>query len=378
MPGEKNSADSLSELLCFLEDFCSANPGCTKEQIALATAQRFQLGLKRSVYSGNDFAIRFSTASGPSFSNVVLSLSALRLYDRLPFLVCVVRPTGIELLLANSTFLRKISHSSHQLRIDNERGSFLGHDIVRSYEGTLNRPEHFSLLFSIHEQFTWEENLARLVEATTNIAPSGVRFTPTLPQRTNILSSADLAHRLSRHPDYLGIERNLTQVVAKQRIPILEASLINNINVRGNQIEQIITEAANVHGAEDITFTLKMGSTLLVDIKTKVITLSSSPKGYNIDKLLIKLSPGNTVFSFFFVGLNPASRSVATRLVSVVDSTILDCTRIQFHWAGRNSRGVTQLTGNLLRIFAPTFSEHVDVDQAKLYLQKLIDLPATR
>jgi len=40
--------------------------------------------------------------------------------------------------MANTTFLKKISHSSHQLRVDNVRGSFLGHDIMREYEGIEN------------------------------------------------------------------------------------------------------------------------------------------------------------------------------------------------------------------------------------------------
>jgi hypothetical protein len=37
-----------------------------------------------------------------------------------------VRPKDVEFLLANATFLKKISHSSHQLRIDNVKGSFSG------------------------------------------------------------------------------------------------------------------------------------------------------------------------------------------------------------------------------------------------------------
>src|ERR1700737_1738658 len=49
-----------------------------------------------------------------------------RRFAHVSFIGVVLRPTGLELLLSNSTFLTKISHSSQQLRTDNIRGSFLG------------------------------------------------------------------------------------------------------------------------------------------------------------------------------------------------------------------------------------------------------------
>jgi hypothetical protein len=42
------------------------------------------------------------------------------------FFVCVVRQSENELLLSNSTFLKKISHSSHELSLTNIKGSFNG------------------------------------------------------------------------------------------------------------------------------------------------------------------------------------------------------------------------------------------------------------
>src|SRR2546425_7727503 len=110
MPRKAQMATTLNDLVCYLQDFASRHPACTKEAISKATAEHFSLTKKRSVYTCPNFSIRFSTAKKASFSNVVLSLSALKAYDHVPFVVCVVRPTGIELLLANSTFLKKISH----------------------------------------------------------------------------------------------------------------------------------------------------------------------------------------------------------------------------------------------------------------------------
>ena len=365
---------ALTKLCHFLKDYAVSHPECTKDEVSKITAKKFSLARARSVYYCAEFAIRFSSVKGQSFSNGVLSLSALRQYDQSPFVVCVVRPQGVELLLANSTFLKKISHSSQQLRINNIRGTFLGHDILREYEGIENKPEHFDELFEIHSLFSWEENIARLVENTTAIIPTGQRFEPTGQQRTNILKTSEFAYMLSKNAEYLQFGKDLAQIVNDNIEAILEAGMIENINLRGNRIEQLITSSGNFHSLEDISRTLTIGHEVKVDIKTKILALTSSPKGYNIDKVLEALASGNTVFSFFFVGINLDSEYAVTCLVSILDEMILSATRIQFHWAGRNSRGVTQLTGDISRIFEPDFSETVNIKKARDFLQSLIDL----
>jgi hypothetical protein len=50
--------------------------------------------------------MRFSEARTGSFSNTVLSLSALKAYDQNPFVIVVARPDRVDFLLANSTFLK--------------------------------------------------------------------------------------------------------------------------------------------------------------------------------------------------------------------------------------------------------------------------------
>ena len=367
---------NLAELCKYIHSYATSHRSCTKDQLQKATAKRFSLNQQRSVFSCEAFAVRFSSVRGVTFANCVISLSALQKYDRAPFVVCVVRPDGVELLLANSTFLNKISHSSQQLRIDNVRGTFLGHDILRVYEGIENKPENFEKLFDIHAQFTWEENLARLVERTTLIAPTGIRFEPSAQQKANILRAPEIANLLTRDPEYIQLGDDLARIVNDNVGAILEAATIdlNNINLRGNSIEQIITSAGNFHSLEDVSHTLTAGTEVKVDIKTKILTLSSSPKGYNIDKVLKMLATGNSVFSFFFVGINIERSYVVTCLVSILDKSIVNATRVQFHWSGRNSRGVTQLSGNLSEVFDRTFSETVDVEQARKFLQELIDI----
>lgn len=373
-PVENNYLSSISDLIQFLDDYTQRNTFFSKEAVAIAVKNHFALLRSRSVYHNDYLAIRFSEASGSSFSNTILGLSTLRNYDERPFFVCVIRSRSIELLLSNSTFLKKVSHSSQQLRVDNIRGSFLGHDILREYEGIPNTPQNFENLFLIHKEFSWEENLARLVEATNNIVPSGSRYSPTLQERNNIIASAEIAHTLSSSSEYLSLGETLAQLVEENQSTILDIGNIENINIRGNRIEQTITNAANFHGVEDLSYTLSVGSRVLVDIKTKILTLASSPKGYNIDKVLRSLGAGNTVFCFFFIGLDIDAQNLSTRLISILDRSILNATRIQFHWAGRNSRGVTQLTGDFSAIFSSSYSEMVDIEQAQSFLQRLIDL----
>ena len=90
----------------------------------------------------------------------------------------VVRQDRVDFLLANTSFLKKISHSSLQLRVDNIKGSFNGTDIMNEYEGIANTPENFEALFALHSAFTWEENVERLVEATNAIVGRDNRFQP--------------------------------------------------------------------------------------------------------------------------------------------------------------------------------------------------------
>lgn len=366
--------NTLKQFCDFVYAFAKKHPKATKAEISKAATEEFSLSRKRSVYYRDEFAVRFSSASGSSFSNGVLSLSSLEEYDQMPFVVCVVRPKSIEFLLANTTFLKKISHSSQKFTQGNIRGTFLGHDILREYDGIDNRPEFFDELFDIHQQFTWEENIERLVESTNAIIPTGKRFEPTEQESNNILLSPDIAEKLSTHPEYIQLGEDLAHLVEQNLAEILEAAKIENVNLRGNKIEQIITSAGNFHSLEDFSRTLKIGTDVKVDIKTKILALSSNPKGYNIDKVLKALAIGNTVFSFFFIGINLEESLAVTCLVSILDEKILSSTRIQFHWAGRNSRGVTQLSGDLSGIFDAGFSENINTRYAREFLQSLIDI----
>jgi hypothetical protein len=109
------------------------------------------------------------------------------------------------------------------------------------------------------------------------------------------------------------------------------------------------------------------------DVKTKIMVLDSKPKAYNVDKMLEFLSVNKSVFMFYFVGVAPL-KIVNTALISMFQEELLHSTILLKHWAGRNSRGVSQFEGKAIRnlILNPEFS--IDQGYAVEFLKKIIAL----
>ena len=126
----------VSELLALIERHNGIND---KSKLCALVTDSLSLTKDRSVYYCREFAIRYSSSNSQSFSNTVLSLSNLQKFDDRPFLVCLVTPTRNHVFLSNTTFLKKISHSSQELRENHIRGSF--NDIMREFEGIENARE---------------------------------------------------------------------------------------------------------------------------------------------------------------------------------------------------------------------------------------------
>ncbi|HZB89778.1 MAG TPA: hypothetical protein VE291_14055 [Terracidiphilus sp.] len=372
MAGARGSLN-LQETIAFVGQFKSIHPDANKADIEETLLRNIGGTKERSVIVGNGFALRLCEANTPSFSNVVLSLSALQKYDALPMVVCIIRPSRADFRLANSTFLRRISHSSHTLREDNIRGSFLGHDIMDEFEDVPNLPEHFEKLFAVHSEFTWAENVVRLVEATNAIVGRSTRFDITTEVLARLMEAPGKAALALQTAKFHEVEQELSERIEAHRDELLRAAALDNVNVRGNTIEQTITGEVNAHRLDDLVFPLAGNVHLVVDIKTKLLDRASAPKAYNIDKMLHLLAQGDKVFAFFFIGLNAAHHSISTQLVSIFDPVIVRATRIQTHWAGRQSRGVTQLTGDISRIFAGDYRPSVDVDEGQELLRLFVE-----
>lgn len=365
-----------------------------KATLSKQTQQKFALTKDRSVYYSSHYAIRFSSTRSNSFSNTVLALSTLQKYDELPFIVCQVTPVTNILYLANTTFLRKISHSSQDLRVDNIKGSINGSDIVKTFNDLPNEPEYFEDLFSIHAAIGFGENLPRLVEATNNIVPSGNKYSISEFSLEAILNAPARAARFVRSPEYDQLKSDLDTRVSRVTEAILAASLIENVNIRGRLIESMIT-------SEDEETTQKLFDAVIqsngeipkfrtsnelgdytrvfdrfetaTDIKTKIMVLNSNPKAYNIDKLLEFLSQDESVFMFYFIGIEP-DKIVNQVLVSMFQVDLMNSTIILRHWAGRNSRGVTQFQGAALNNLILSPNNRIEMQASRTFLQNLIAL----
>ena len=364
----------FEEAISFIRKFKRTHPSADKAAVQHAFTEQFSPKKSRSVWIGDGYAIRFSQARGNSFSNTVLSLSALKAHDDRPFVVVVVRKHGVDFFLANATFLKKISHSSHELRFDNIKGSFNGTDIMAEYGGIRNIPENFAYLFEQHHTFTWEENLTRLVEATNAIVGRDTRFRPTKGQVEILMSAPERAEIALSNQVYKATEAEIAAIVEDHHADILAAACIDNVNLRGNAIEQIITAKGNAHELGDLERDIGNGQPLVIDIKTKLLDRASAPKAYNIDKMLSFLSQQGSVFAFFLIGVDIESQSVNSRLLPVLETALLDATVIQHHWAGRASRGVTQLSGRFERANEPSYKPTIDIARAKAFLKKLLEL----
>jgi len=303
----------MNEAVNSLLTLVRANQGINdKAKLAKLVCSQCKLTRDRSVFYCDDFAVRFSASASRNFGNTVLSLSNLRKYDDRPFIVCLVTPNDNYCLLANTTFLKKISHSSQQLRENNIRGSFNGSDIARDFEGTENGPVNFSRLFLIHAAIGFEGNLPRLVEATNGISPTGVKFAVNANAKTNIQAAPARAKAFIESPDCQTLKRELDSKVERHKSEILLAALIENVNVRGRLIEYLIA-GEDERLRQNLIAALKAGKRGIppfktenklgdyskdfpafrteTDVETKVMILASNPKAYNLDKMLVTLQP---------------------------------------------------------------------------------------
>ena len=164
------------------------------------------------------------------------------------------------------------------------------------------------------------------------------------------------------------------------------AAFIDNVNLRGRIIEYLITAeddlkatlmrclrskqplpeifTADELGDYEREFEHYLTET---DIKTKVLFLSSNPKGYNIDKLLSFLAEERSVYLVYIVAIDK-DKHIQTQLCSMFNRQLLSGTRIIKHWAGRNSRGVTQYDGKTLEAIIENFDYSIDYEDSQAFI----------
>lgn len=364
-----------------------------KAYVQNSIVTEFELVKDSSVFYCDEFAVRFSYSSKGSFSNTVLSLSKLQKFDNIPFLVILVTDNENKVFLANTTFLKKISHTSQALTMQNIRGSFNGSDILKTYEGIDNSRDNIAELFAFHQEIDFTENLTRLVEATNNIVPSGSKFELNKKREDLIRDSVQRAESFNQSNNFQVLKNELDQRVNKYSNEILVASHIENVNIRGRLIEYLITEedddlkASLVNEIKEEYSNLPKFSTANrlgdfsrsfdsvkteTDVKTKIVILNSNPKAYNIDKFLEFMSLEGSVFLFYFIGID-AKSIVNTLLISVYQTNLLKGTVQLMHWSGRNSRGVTQFMGKVINELLINPKHEIDTELADKFLTSLMN-----
>lgn len=380
-----------------LINFIESNNGIgDKAKLADLVKQRYALTLDRKVYTCQDFSIRFSYSKKDTnrISNTILSLSALQKYDEKPFIVCIVTPEQNYMLLANSTFLKKISHSSQELRIDNIKGSFNGGDIMLELHDEKNEPRAFERMYAYHMGLSFNDNLERLVESTNSIVGRVQRFEVNASNRDHIMDSVDRAISFSQSEEYTKLKDDLDERVRRVQNEIAIAAFIDNVNIRGRIIEYLITDNGSslkeqiIKALHDNTSLPefktedKLGDYSRVfpsyitetDIKTKVLFLDGNPKAYNIDKLLDFLATEKSVYMIYLLGIDE-DKSIVARLCSVYDKRLLESTNVVFHWAGRCTRGVAQFIGSgLCKILDDKEGTIIDKSKAIEKLNYYIEL----
>jgi len=382
--------NAIKQLIAFLRKHDGIND---KAKLTKLASAQFSLTKDRSVYYCDNFAVRFSSAASKNFGNTVLSLSNLHKFDDRPFIVCLLTPTYNYTYLANSTFLKKISHSSQELRENNIRGSFNGSDIMRELEGIANTPENIETLFNIHSGLGFEGNLPRLVEATNNISPSGKKFKPSEAQTQSVLLAPARAVGFVGSQDAQTLKSELDAKVKRFKNEILLAALIENVNVRGRIIEYLIA-GEDERLRQEIIEALQNRTSIPqfktendlgdytrefeeyfteTDVKTKIMILNSNPKAYNLDKMLEFLASERSVFMFYFVGVEPV-KIVNTVLVSMFQERLLNATILLKHWAGRNSRGVSQFEGKAIGQLILSPETSINEEKAKSFLETVLSL----
>ncbi len=377
-----------------LIDIIESNNGIgDKEKLADLVQKEFNLVKDRKVFANENFAIRFSKSEHKRMSNTVLSLSALQKYDAKPFFVCIVAHMTNYLLLANTTFLKKISHSSKELQVNNIKGSFNGSDIMMEFQGIENEPCNFQTLFAYHEGFSFQDNLERLVESTNGIVGRVQKFLVTSDVKERIFSSVSRASSFIESSCYRDLRQDLDSRVAKVQGEIAIAAFIDNVNIRGRVIEYLITDNGSTL-KDQIIKALRDNEPLPefktedklgdyskeyprfnteTDIKTKVLFLDGNPKAYNVDKLLEFLASDKSVYMIYLLGIDENGQFVA-RLCSIYDIRLIKNTNIIHHWAGRNSRGVAQFIGSgLVKILQEKDATVISDRLAMKYLEDLIE-----
>jgi len=97
----------------------------------------------------------------------------------------------------------------------------------------------------MHTAFGWDDNLERIVAATSVISPTGKRFAPSSAQREAVLSAPVKSREAERGGRVAKVEQALQARLAQKATEILKAAETGNVKLRSDAIEYLLTGEKN-------------------------------------------------------------------------------------------------------------------------------------
>ena len=321
----------------------------TKSVVEELLLKEFKLEkVDRNLFAHKDFKIRVAStnSNSPKLGNTFKSFNSIIKYDDLPIILMIVSPNQIYYRLVNLTFIKKVSHSSKLLEVSKIRGNLNGPDIMSEFNGLENSKENFDKLFSMHLLENKKENIERIIRETHNIKASvstGKKISVSLKDFEQYIKTENKLLTSKEFSIIENTDRKKILNLSKEIIEIFET--VDNVNVQGNSIEQLITGSGNTHGIEDTIYESLYGK-IKIDYKTKNLGKQASPKAVDINKLVETIAEGNR-FLFQLVEYNPENKKISTCLFSPFEEFVINNSLVQHHWSGRGSLGHIQFNNKV-------------------------------
>lgn len=391
--------ETLTEVLAFFKSERSQSIS-DKEILGKLLSQKFKVRKERSLFIVDDvIAIRFSHSKidRNTSSNTVLAIKKIKEFDNYPILSVLVTPGTNYVEIMNTTFIKKVSHSSKKITYTNLVGSINYTDIMKEYAGTPNIVKEVSNLYKIHQSTDHDKNLKRIVDNTQDIKPIKHKYIFSKEEKNNILSIVQREDMFIENDILTQIEKKLdTRVNAEKKYILRTAQLYDhNVNLRGRIIEKLISgdscDTEKIKRALDINedpkittkddladYELSLSNyNIGIDIKSSALGKDSQPKGIYIDDMLKFVGQSNTIFLVYLVGIKLESQKIMTKLVPMFDKNLLKGSHIESAWSGRDTRGHIQFDGKSIHSIETNKNYHIETmskNELKKYIDKLIEL----
>lgn len=170
---------NLAELVDCILQWRNATPNGSKRLLADALVAKTDLQLDKALLVGSQCVLRISQMQeAGNEANAIAAFHKICDYDDKPVLVCLLTSRGMRLVLANTSFIAKVSERSYKLTNDNLVGGVLESDLMSAVDGVANLPANFEQLWAAHAASDRAANIARIVAATQEMHAAAAAANP--------------------------------------------------------------------------------------------------------------------------------------------------------------------------------------------------------